>query len=131
MSNLEKMQAMMDDGAAKVSINSATVQKPELIRAAAQAFGSERLIIAIDALRNEVTAVTKTTTARSATVAEPTAAQAPATQPALHWEVCTQGGNKRTGLDAVQWAKQVAKLETGEVLLTSMDCDGTQSGCDL
>src|SRR5690625_1448557 len=131
MRNLEQMQAMIDAGAAKVSINSAAVQKPELIRAAAQAFGSERLIIAIDALRNEVTAVTKTTTARSATVAEPTAAQAPATQPALHWEVCTQGGKKRTGLYAVQWAKQVAQLGAGEILLTSMDRDGTQAGFDL
>lgn len=108
MRSLDDLQAMITAGASKISINSAAVDQPELVKLAAQQFGSERLIIAIDAKRQQQTA---------------------ATTP--HWEVCTQGGKHRTGLDAVQWAQQVESLGAGELLLTSMDQDGTQAGFDL
>ena len=105
MRSLPDLQAMIQAGATKVSINSAAVHRPELISEAAQTLGSERLIIAIDAKSNEHTPG--------------------------HWEVCTQGGKHRTGLDVVEWAQRVAQLGAGEILLTSMDQDGTQSGFDL
>src|SRR5690625_1245585 len=108
MLSLDDLQAMITAGASKVSINSAAVDRPELIKLAAQQFGSERLIIAIDAKLQQ---------------------QAMATDP--HWEVCTQGGKHRTGLDAVQWAQHVESLGAGELLLTSMDQDGSQAGFDL
>ncbi|HLR81729.1 MAG TPA: imidazole glycerol phosphate synthase subunit HisF [Paenalcaligenes sp.] len=108
MRSLDDLQAMITAGASKVSINSAAVDHPELIKQAAQQFGSERLIIAIDAKLQQ---------------------QATADEP--HWEVCTRGGKHRTGLDAIQWAQQVESLGAGELLLTSMDQDGTQSGFDL
>lgn len=105
MRSLPDLQAMIQAGATKVSINSAAVHRPELISEAAQTLGSERLIIAIDAKSNDHTPG--------------------------HWEVCTQGGKHRTGLDVVEWAQRVAQLGAGEILLTSMDQDGTQSGFDL
>lgn len=105
MRTLADMQAMIDAGASKVSINSAAVSTPELVAQAAQALGSEALIIAIDAKQHS-------------------------DQPG-HWEVCTQGGKHRTGLDVIEWAQQVAHLGAGELLLTSMDRDGTQAGFDL
>lgn len=108
MRTLDDLQAMISSGASKVSINSAAVEHPELIQQAAKQLGSERLIIAIDAKRHEQSN-----------------AQAP------RWEVCTRGGKHRTGLDAIEWAQRVESLGAGELLLTSMDQDGTQAGFDL
>ena len=91
-------------GADKVSINSAAVADPDLVRRAAEAFGSQAIVVAIDARRREVGG---------------------------GWEVFTHGGRRGTGIDAIAWAKQVEALGAGEILLTSMDRDGTKQGFDL
>jgi cyclase len=94
---------LLDAGADKVSVNSAAVARPELIAEVAEAWGRQVLVLAIDAKRSD----------------------------ALSFEVFTHGGRRATGLDAVAWAKRGAELGAGEILLTSMDRDGTRSGYDL
>ncbi len=101
------IQRLLNAGADKVSINSAAVANPELIRAAADYHGSQCIVVAIDARR-----------------------VSPAGEPAK-WEVFTHGGRKATGIDVVEWAKKMAEYGAGELLLTSMDRDGTKSGFDL
>lgn len=101
--SLEDIRAMLKAGADKVSLNTAAVQDPNLVRDAALRFGSQCVVVAIDARR---------------------------VGPG-RWEVYTHGGRKPTGRDAIQWAKQVEKLGAGEILLTSMDRDGTKDGYDL
>lgn len=101
------IQRLLDAGADKVSINSAAVNNPDLVRQASQHHGSQCLVVAIDA---------KCVSAKD----EP-----------LRWEVFTHGGKQSTGLDVIQWAKQMADFGAGELLLTSMDRDGTKSGFDL
>ncbi len=99
---VEDMRQALLAGADKVSLNSAAVANPGLIRAAAEKFGAQCVVVAIDAKRQSD-----------------------------HWEVFTHGGRTPTGLDAVEWAKQAVSLGSGEILLTSMDGDGTRSGYDL
>jgi cyclase len=101
------IRRMLIAGADKVSINTAAVSRPEFVAEAAGRFGSQCIVVAIDAKRR----------ARS--------------DPAQGWEVYTHGGRKGTGLDAVQWARRMAELGAGEILLTSMDRDGTRDGFDL
>ncbi|OZI41771.1 imidazole glycerol phosphate synthase subunit HisF [Bordetella genomosp. 4] len=101
------VQRLLNAGADKISINSAAVANPELVRAAASYHGSQCIVVAIDARRVSA-----------------------AGEPA-RWEVFTHGGRKPTGLDAVQWARQMAAYGAGEILLTSMDRDGTKSGFDI
>ena len=103
------MRQMVVAGADKVSLNSAAVKNPELITQAAAAFGSQAVICAIDAKR----------------VGEP------GRPGADKWEVCVAGGRTPTGLDAVAWAEEAARRGAGEILLTSMDRDGTKEGFDL
>jgi cyclase len=99
----DDMYRLLRAGADKVSVNTAAVQDPELIRACAQRFGSQCVVLAIDARR----------------------------RPEGGWEVYTHGGRKPTGLDVVEWARRGVALGAGEILLTSMDTDGTQNGYDL
>ena len=101
----EEIRDLLRAGADKVSLNTAAVRRPEFVGEAAQTFGSQCIVVAIDAKRRE--------------------------QPQDGWEVFTHGGRSPTGLDAVEWAKRVEALGAGEILLTSMDRDGTQSGYDL
>ncbi|MGR0065553.1 imidazole glycerol phosphate synthase subunit HisF [Bordetella bronchiseptica] len=101
------VQRLLNAGADKISINSAAVANPELVRAAADYHGSQCIVVAIDARR-------------SSAEGEP-----------ARWEVFTHGGRKATGLDAVAWARRMAAYGAGEILLTSMDRDGTKSGFDL
>lgn len=101
------IQRLLNAGADKVSINSAAVSRPELVREAADYHGSQCIVVAIDARRVS-------------------AAHEPA-----RWEVFTHGGRKATGLDAIEWARRMATYGAGEILLTSMDRDGTKSGFDL
>ncbi|MBO1077395.1 imidazole glycerol phosphate synthase subunit HisF [Roseomonas haemaphysalidis] len=101
--SVEDVRRLLLAGADKASINSAAVSDPELVRRAAEAFGSQAIVVAIDAR----------------TVAPG------------RWEVFTHGGRKGTGIDALDWARQVASLGAGELLVTSMDRDGTKSGFDL
>ena len=100
---VEDMRAMLKAGADKTSVNTAAVQDPGLVRAGAAKFGSQCIVVAIDAKR-----------------AGPG-----------RWEVFTHGGRKPTGRDAVAWAREVAALGAGEILLTSMDADGTKAGYDV
>lgn len=99
----ERVRALLDAGADKVSVNSAAVRTPSIIDDVAAAWGSQVFVLAIDARR---------------------------TSPST-WEVFTHGGRRPTGIDAVEWARQGAERGAGEILLTSMDRDGTQQGYDL
>jgi cyclase len=105
------IQRLLNAGADKISINSAAVADPELVRQAADYHGSQCIVVAIDARR--------------------AAAGAESAGAAPRWEVFTHGGRKPTGLDAIEWARRMAAYGAGEILLTSMDRDGTKSGFDL
>ncbi|MGH8046579.1 MAG: imidazole glycerol phosphate synthase subunit HisF [Chthoniobacterales bacterium] len=98
------MRAMLRAGADKVSVNTAAINDPDLVRAGAEAFGSQCVVVAIDAKRNP---------------------------DGKNWIVYTHGGRNATSLDAVEWARKVAELGAGEILLTSMDADGTCEGYDI
>jgi imidazole glycerol-phosphate synthase subunit HisF len=104
---LQDIRNLLNAGADKVSINSAAVHNPEFVREAADRFGSQCIVVAIDA---------KKVSAES----EPN-----------RWEIFTHGGRKATGLDAIQWAKRMTDYGAGEILLTSMDKDGTKNGFDI
>ena len=105
ISTIEDIRRILSVGADKVSINSAAVRNPELIRQGAERFGSQCIVVAIDPK--------KTGNTNSG------------------WEVFTHGGRTPTGMDAIVWAEQVAALGAGEILLTSMDRDGTRDGREL
>ncbi|HEX9870591.1 MAG TPA: imidazole glycerol phosphate synthase subunit HisF [Candidatus Tectomicrobia bacterium] len=111
VSSIEDMRNLLIAGADKVSVNTAAVQDPGLVERAALRFGSQCIVVAIDARHVE---------------GGPDGADAGA-----RWEVYTHGGRTPTSLDAVQWAVEVERLGAGEILLTSMDRDGTQQGYDL
>jgi cyclase len=104
------VRRLLNAGADKVSFNSAAVANPQVIRDASDKYGAQCIVVAIDAKRRG---------------ADDAAARGPG------WDVYTHGGRRNTGLDAVQWAARMAELGAGEILLTSMDRDGTQSGFDL
>ena len=105
--NIEDMKALFDLGVNKVSINTAAVKNPDLIREASKKFGKDRLVVAIDGQKN------------------PLGSGLP------RLEVVVNSGNEATGLDIVDWGKRVEKLGAGEILLTSKDADGTKEGYDL
>ena len=104
---LEDIRTMLNAGADKVSINTAAVFNPEFVREAAERFGSQCIVVAMDA--KKVSAAGELN----------------------RWEIFTHGGRKATGIDAVEWAKRMVNYGAGEILLTSMDRDGTKSGFDL
>ncbi len=104
---LKDIRTMLNAGADKVSINSAAVSNPEFVRAASERFGAQCIVVAIDARRVS------------------------AEGEAPRWEIFTHGGRKPTGIDAVEWARKMADYGAGEILLTSMDADGTKNGFDL
>ena len=103
---IRDIRNLLNAGADKVSINTAAVQHPEFVREAAERFGSQCIVVAIDA--------------RRVAGSNPQA-----------WEVYTHGGRNPTGIDAVEWAKKMEEFGCGEILLTSMDCDGTKDGYDI
>ncbi|KYC45051.1 MAG: Imidazole glycerol phosphate synthase subunit HisF [Candidatus Methanofastidiosum methylothiophilum] len=100
--NIEDIKAILRAGADKVSLNTSAVQNPDLIRESSRIFGSQCIVLAIDAKRK-----------------------------GNSWEVYTHGGRTPTGIDAVEWAKKAENLGCGEILLTSMDADGTKDGYDI
>jgi cyclase len=104
---VEDVRRLLNAGADKISINTSAVQNPQLVADASGRFGSQCIVVAVDARRRR------------------------ADDPAQGWEVYTHGGRTPTGLDAVEWACRVADLGAGEILLTSMDRDGTKQGFDL
>ncbi|MBI5407230.1 MAG: imidazole glycerol phosphate synthase subunit HisF [Nitrospirae bacterium] len=111
---LEDIRTLLKAGADKVSINTAAVQRPDFVREASERFGSQCIVVAIDAKRvssggTELNSVPDT----------------------LRWEVYVHGGRTPTGLDAILWAKKMEEYGAGEILLTSMDKDGTKDGYDI
>jgi len=103
---LQDIRNLLNAGADKVAINSAAIHNPEFVREAAQRFGSQCIVVAIDAKQVEQGATPR-------------------------WEIFTHGGRKATGIDAIAWATKMTEFGAGEILLTSMDRDGTKNGFDL
>ncbi len=101
--NVGDVRRLLKAGADKISVNTAAVLNPELVKDAAERVGSQCIVVAIDAKRRENGG----------------------------WEVYTHGGRNPTGIDAIEWALKVQELGAGEILLTSMDCDGTKEGYDI
>ena len=101
---VEDFRMLLREGADKISINSSAINRPELIREAADKFGSHCVVVAIDARRRA---------------------------DGSGWNIYKNGGRVDTGMDALRWAEEVTRLGAGEILLTSMDCDGTKSGYDM
>ena len=104
--SVDDVRRMLNAGADKVSINTAAVNDPDLVKRASDHFGDQCIVVAIDAKQIDY-------------------GDSP------HWEVYTHGGRKPTGIDAVEWARKMANFGAGEILLTSMDRDGTRDGFDL
>ena len=102
ISTIEDIRNLLNAGADKVSINTAAIKNPSLIKEAAEKFGSQCIVVAIDAKKVD-----------------------------NKWKVFVKGGRQETGLDAIEWAKKAESLGSGEILLTSMDQDGTKEGYDL
>jgi len=100
--DLSDIESLLHAGADKVSINTAAIHRPEFVREAAERFGSSTIVVAVDAKRS-----------------------------GNHWECFTHGGRKPTGIDAVEWARKMSDYGAGEILLTSMDRDGTKDGYDI
>lgn len=101
---VEDFKVLLREGADKISINSSAINRPELISEAADKFGSQCVVVAIDARRRE---------------------------DGSGWNIYKNGGRVDVGIDAVEWAEKVCRLGAGEILLTSMDCDGTKEGYDI
>jgi cyclase len=131
---LEDVRDLLNAGADKVSIMTAAVQDPDLVARAAARIGSANLVVAIDARRlpEDGAGGVLVPSERAEGASRPPAADlAPLVPDRSRWEVCTHGGRQPTGIDAVAWAARVAEAGAGEILLTSMDRDGTKSGYDL
>ena len=101
---IEDFRRLLREGADKISVNSAAIDRPELIREAAEKFGSQCVVVAIDAKKRA---------------------------DGSGWNIYKHGGRLDTGIDALWWAKEAERLGAGEILLTSMDCDGTKAGYDI
>lgn len=104
ISSVDDFKLLLREGADKISVNSAAIDRPELVSEAADKFGSQCVVVAIDAKRRE---------------------------DGSGWNIYKHGGRLDCGIDAVEWAAKVEKLGAGEILLTSMDCDGTKAGYDI
>jgi cyclase len=128
---LRDVRDLLNAGADKVSIMTAAVHDPDLIGEAAVKIGSANLVVAIDARRISGDAVLVPSEHPGSAETPRGAALAPVVRGRSKWEVCTHGGRRPTGIDAVGWARAMAEAGAGEILLTSMDRDGTQSGYDL
>ena len=124
--SVRDVRRMLEAGADKVSLNTAAVQSPSLVAEASAFFGSQCIVVAIDA---KATAGNEDRV--SADRALPSQESDIALDKSSRWEVYTHGGRKPTGIDAVKWAKRAAELGAGELLVTSMDTDGRQMGYDL
>ena len=113
---VEDVRRLLNAGADKVSINTAAVQNPQLVADSSARYGAQCIVVAIDAKHTKPDAA---------------GADRPPGRSANRWEVFTHGGRRPTGLDAVEWARTMQKLGAGEILLTSMDRDGTREGFDI
>jgi cyclase len=130
---VEDMRGILRAGADKISVNSAAVRNPDIISQGAEAFGSQAVVVAIDARRvsdrSSVSSNQYSVVSDQLKNAQLTINNLPLT--INHWEVYISGGRTPTGLDAVAWAKEAERRGAGEILLTSMDGDGTQEGYDI
>jgi cyclase len=140
--SLEDIRTLLRAGADKVSLNTAALERPGLVSEAARAFGSQCIVVAIDALRGAaegepavagrgVAEGEPAVAGRGVAEGEPSEYKREASGGTTSWQVFTHGGRRPTGRDAVEWAREVEKLGAGEILLTSMDRDGTGAGYDL
>ena len=130
--SLEDVRDLLNAGADKVSIMTAAVKDPEIVARAAARIGSANLVVAIDARRvGQGGGGVLVPGGRAAGERLAGAALAPVVPGETRWEVCTHGGRTPAGIDAVAWARCVAEAGAGEILLTSMDRDGTRAGYDL
>ena len=111
---VDDMRRMLESGADKISLNTAAVNNPEIITEGARKFGSQCIVVAIDAkeIKNNESEIRNGSQGR-------------------RWEIFLNGGRTPTGIDAVEWARRCEELGAGEILLTSMDCDGTKDGYDI
>ncbi len=125
---IEDIRDLLRAGADKVSINTAAVENPDFVKEAAETFGSQCIVVAIDAKRRETTWDLHTEV-----YGEGFKFYAPVNPAALapSWDVYTRGGRENSGRDALEWAEEVEKLGAGEILLTSIDKDGTKEGYDV
>jgi cyclase len=114
LKTLEDIRDLLKAGSDKVSINTAAVEQPEFVNAAAERFGVQCIVVAIDAKRREDKGTVPLSLSRGP-----------------RWEVFTHGGRRPTGIDVVEWARRMEAAGAGEILLTSMDRDGTRNGYDL
>jgi len=131
---VEDIRALLLAGADKVSLNTAAVERSELITEAAERFGSQCIVLAIDAKQVNDSLEFRVPSPELGDRGGVNLSKNPkreAPNSGLQWEVYTHGGRKSTGLDAVEWARRGEKLGAGEILLTSMDRDGTKDGYDL
>jgi imidazole glycerol-phosphate synthase subunit HisF len=125
---IEDVRTLLRAGADKVSLNTAALQRPELIREAAERFGSQCIVVAIDARRSHI--LPETGHPRIDPTSAPSL-QRPSPASSFQYQVYTHGGRRPTGRDALEWAREATALGAGEILLTSMDRDGTKDGYDL
>lgn len=128
--NVSDMRSILMAGADKVSINSAAVKNPEIITKGAQKFGSQCIVVAIDAKRKNIERKNKKEEELSEREFKNKDRQREIGANQIEWEVYIYGGRKPTGLDVIEWAKKAESLGAGEILLTSMDADGTKDGYD-
>lgn len=128
---LEDMRLMLASGADKISVNTAAIKDPTIITAGARAFGSQAIVVAIDA--RKVTGYREQGTGKEVPDEQRGAhiLPVPCNPSPITFEVYTHGGRTPTGLDAIEWARRAEDLGAGEILLTSMDADGTRDGYDI
>jgi cyclase len=128
--SLGDIRTLLRAGADKVSLNTAALERPALIEEAAHAFGSQCIVVAIDALRGAAEGE-PALAGRGAAGGEPSGYKSDASGGSSTWQVYTHGGRRPAGRDGVVWAREVERLGAGEILLSSMDRDGTGAGYDL
>ncbi len=126
---LEDIRELLQAGADKVSLNTAAVQRPDFVREASEKFGSQCIVVAIDAKRRP--AADGLWRRADQIAGEGKGEEITALKERLSWEVYIHGGRTPTGIDALEWARKVEEWGAGEILLTSMDRDGTKEGYDL
>src|ERR671930_1533073 len=130
--SVDDVRRLLRAGADKVSLNTAALARPEVIREAAERFGSQCIVVAIDARRTQPASSSNRPPTAQAGRADPaTTDRAGRADPATTWGVYTHGGRHPADRDAVAWAQEAVALGAGEILLTSMDRDGTKDGYDL
>ncbi|HAR62290.1 MAG: imidazole glycerol phosphate synthase subunit HisF [Candidatus Margulisiibacteriota bacterium] len=131
INDIETIRAMLNAGADKVSINTAAVKNPDFVKEAADIFGSQCIVVAIDARKiSRLTTDYKIAQDGKASKIENLIEEIKIDENS-NWEVYTHGGRHATGIDAIKWAKHMEIMGSGEILLTSMDADGTKAGYDI